>query len=148
MKTFLKTILPLLLFVGVFSACSEPDVWSKVPSRVSQFVQQYWPGQDLSYVANEKDGVCKLTIQNGPSLEFDAAGSWTSIKGGGSPLPSMLIYDQLPDALYRYIEESEATNGVYALSRTASAYDVTLLNSKVSYNISSGQITYVTTPSN
>ena len=144
MKTFIKSILPLVMFATIFSACSEPDVWEKVPSRVSEFIQKYWPGQNLSYVHTAKDGACEVTIQNGPALEFDTSGSWTSIKGNGSIIPSMLIYDQLPDALYRYLEENEATNGVYSLSRTATSYDVTLLNSKVSYNVADGQITYVT----
>lgn len=141
MKTFLKTLLPIALLAALFSACHEPDVWNKVPSSVTQFVQRYWPGQDLSYAATEKDTGYKVIVQNGPTLQFDTAGSWTSIEGNGSTLPTMLIYDQLPDPLYRYLEQTEAADGVYALTRTTTAYRVTLLSTTLTYTPSTGQIT-------
>lgn len=144
MKANIRLLLPIAIIAALFSACDEPDVWNKVPAAVSQFVQKYWPGQDLSYATTEKDGGTQVTIQNGPTIEFDTNGSWTSIKGNGSTIPSMLLYDQLPDPLYRYIEQSEATNGVYNLSRTSTIYEVTLLNTVITYTISTSQITIPT----
>lgn len=141
-NSIFKSIFILSIIALGFASCSEPDAWSKVPDNVSNFLQQYWPGSELTLVSTSKDGECNVTIKNGPSLKFNASGSWTEINGNGSTLPSELLYDQLPDRFYKYIQEMEATNGVYSLKRNSDTYEAGLQNTTLTYNIATGETTF------
>lgn len=56
-------------------------------------------------------------------------------------LPQQFLYDRLPEALYRYIESAEAQNSVYRVVRTRAMIVVTLLDSSIDYDQSTGRIT-------
>lgn len=68
--------------------------------------------------------------------------SWTSVNGEGVPLPPMMITDECPDPLYRYIQEMERTDGVYAMTRNDKTYRVEFLDTYILYTISTGEVTY------
>lgn len=139
--TFLSVI-ALLIFA--FTSCHDSEVLQRVPSHVSQFIEQYWPGTEIISFSNDVDKGCTVTVKNGPTVSFDSSQAWTDIKGNGSPLPSVLLYDRLPEPLYDYIVEMEATDGVYGVSRTSTEYKVVFLDSEVAYDIATGKISYLT----
>ena len=48
----------------------------------------------------------------------------------------------MPEPLYRYLQEMEATGSVYKVSREGGKYTVELLDSYIDYNIATGKIYY------
>lgn len=133
----------LLTLIGIvmFGACSE-DVNDKLPQTISSFVNKYYPNSPVSSFSESKGGEYTVVIRNGAVLQFNSDMAWTSINGNGVPLPPMMIMDECPDPLYRYIEEMERTSGVYALSRTDKIYRVEFLDTYITYTIATGQVTY------
>ena len=137
-RAILSTIFWAVLLLA---ACSD-TVWDQLPSSVSDFVMEYYPGADIKAYATDADGNQTVTIKNGASITFDNDNQWTEINGNGSPLPQVMVNDQLPTALYKYIEELIAEDSVYKVSRTPRKYTVTLADSIIDYDISTGKISY------
>lgn len=137
-RAILSTIFWAVLLLA---ACSD-TVWDQLPSSVSDFVMEYYPGADIKAYTTDADGNQTVTIKNGASITFDSDNQWTEINGNGSPLPQVMVNDQLPTALYNYIEELIAEDSVYKVSRTPRKYTVTLADSIIDYDISTGKISY------
>ncbi|MDE6460040.1 MAG: hypothetical protein K2K52_04300 [Paramuribaculum sp.] len=78
------------------------------------------------------------------SVTFNSSNSWIDVNGNGSVLPSILLYDQLPQKLYNYLLETESTEGVYRISRNSRSYHVELKDTYVDYDIKTGKIDYPT----
>ena len=134
--------LMLVLLSGVLVSCSEDGVdLSDLPEQVSSFVSKYYPGVEVDRWVNSS-GKSTVYLRNSATIVFGntADKSWISIDGNGGTLPQMLVYDQTPTALYRYIEENNAVNGVYSMTRDSKEYKVVLLNSRVTYDIASGKV--------
>ena len=112
-----------------------------LPDDISSFSSQYFPGQRVSDYSESDDGK-RMELANGATIIFNDDNDWVTIDGNGSRLPEVLVYDQLPPALFQYLEEMEAANSVYKLSRTSSIYIVTLDDTYITYDIDSGTITY------
>ena len=132
----------LVLLSGVLASCSEDGVdLSDLPEQVSSFVSKYYPGVEVDRWVNSS-GKSTVYLRNSATIVFGntADKSWISIDGNGGTLPQMLVYDQTPTALYRYIEENNAVNGVYSMTRDSKEYKVVLLNSRVTYDIASGKV--------
>ncbi|MBJ2185067.1 MAG: PepSY-like domain-containing protein [Muribaculaceae bacterium] len=127
----------LLSIVG--TGCHDTDVWDDVPAKIATFLNQYYPNSQLS--SCERTGSdWHVRISDGPALTFDASYNWTVIAGYGETLPQVLLFDQLPPALYDYLEETGSTTGVYSLERDKQCYTVGLSNTSVVYDISTGRI--------
>lgn len=75
-------------------------------------------------------------------MTFDKNYEWTDVNGNGVVLPQQFLYDKLPGKLYEYIESLEAQNSVYRVVRTSTLITVTLLDSQLTYNQDTGDITY------
>lgn len=119
--------------------CRHTDEWDEVPGPIKEFVNQYFPFSQLeSY--NESGATYHLRISDGPGLTFDRNCSWIAIDGYGMPLPQVLLFDQLPPALYDYLQESENLNGVFSIERDTAFYSVTLLDSTLRYSIDTGAL--------
>ena len=134
--------LMLVLLSGVLASCSEDGVdLSDLPEQVSSFVSKYYPGVEVDRWVNSS-GKSTVYLRNSATIVFGntADKSWISIDGNGGTLPQMLVCDQTPTALYRYIEENNAVNGVYSMTRDSKEYKVVLLNSRVTYDIASGKV--------
>lgn len=82
-----------------------------------------------------------MKLRGSDALTFDRNFAWESIDGLGECLPQVLLFDQLPPAFYEYLQDIEATDGVYSLMRDSRSYNVVLLNNSLSYNIETGAIT-------
>lgn len=142
-----RRIIPLVLSLSVLSAailsaCGE-DVWDQLPAGVSQFLAQYFPGVGISSYSSSS-AAYSVELRNDASLRFGSDLKWTEIDGNGSPLPQDLIYDQMPEAVYTYLEQGELTSGVFAVRRDAECYLITLHDSLIRYDIATRKITSVT----
>ncbi|MDE6081040.1 MAG: PepSY-like domain-containing protein [Muribaculaceae bacterium] len=87
-----------------------------------------------------------VRLRNSVMLTFDKQNNWQSVNGYGSTLPQMFLFDQLPPALYQYLQEMESVNGVYGVVRDSRLYRVELKNQSLLYNISDGSITIPANP--
>lgn len=135
--------LTLVLVLGTVVSCKENGVdMSDLPTQVSAFITKYYPGVEVDRWSNSA-GKSTVYLRNSATIVFDntADKNWVSIDGNGGTLPQMLVYDQTPATLYRYIEENNAVNGVYGMSRDGKQYVVVLLDSRVIYDIATGKIT-------
>ena len=140
MKRNTLSSVALALVILLMGACNS-DAWDELPSAISSFVSEYFPfGELQSY--SENGGVEVVQIKKGATLTFDKNYEWTDVNGNGVVLPQQLLYDKLPGKLYEYIESLEAQNSVYRVVRTSTLITVTLLDSQLTYNQDTGDITY------
>lgn len=133
-----------LFCVGGLTSCDYEDELNTPEGKIQYFVSQYYPSTAIENKSTLPSGEIQVVLKNSATILFDQNGSWLSVDGNGTVLPAVLLYDQLPENLYRYIEEMEATDGVYRISRNSSNYTVGFLDSSVEYDIASGKISYIT----
>lgn len=137
-----KTLgLALLLITLTFTACTSSSLLDRLPEKVSDFIEEYFPGQSVSQAEFNDDSTYLVRLHNSVLLTFSKEYNWRSINGYGSTLPQMLLFDQLPPALYQYLQEMESVNGVYGVVRDNNLYRVELRNQSIIYNIHDGSIT-------
>lgn len=136
------------IFLSIFTvvltmlySCQSSEIYNELPSSIESFISEYWPNPDIESFSVTADGGYTVTVKNAITASFDKDYSWTDINGDGMPLPQMFLSDQIPDKLYEYLESVSALNEVFRVSRSATTYDVTLLNSALEYNKSTGEIT-------
>lgn len=119
------------------------DAWDEMPDRAQRFVSQYFPGVEASATSVGSDGQYTVTLRNSATIVFTELGVWLSVDGNGTPLPSTLLFNELPSVFYRYLEEMEVTaDGVYTLRRDDTHYFAGLLETTVGYDIASGRVYY------
>lgn len=143
-----KNILSILLLITgltIIYSCSSDDEWNEMPSPVAQFVAHYFPEQGISDFG-ESDGIYHVKMKNGAALSFSSDYEWISVNGYGGTLPQVFLFDQLPPALYEYIQESNMLNNVYSVTRDSHHYTVALLDSSLIYEIKTGKIIESPTP--
>lgn len=115
------------------------EVWDSVPPKIGRFLNQYYPNAELA--SCDKTGSdWRVRIKDGPGLTFDASQNWIVIAGYGEAIPQALLFDQLPPALYDYLEAVQALNTVYSLERDKEQYTTGLKNTSVVYDIDTGDI--------
>lgn len=141
-NTILTTALGLIILLA--GACNS-DTWDEMPQAIANFVSEYFPFGELeSYT--ESNNIEVVKIKKGATLTFDSNYQWIDVNGNGSVLPSQYLYDQLPDALWRYIEEGENQNNVYRVQRSGGYITILLHSTEIKYNQDTGEITYPSTP--
>lgn len=137
-NAFAIAILTIMSIVMPLTSCSDSK-WGDLPSSIANFISEYFPSSSVeSY--SENNGQYYVKIKNGPSIKFDSSCAWCSIDGEGAALPQVLLFDELPPALYQYLEETESLNSVYELDRDALQYEVGLFDTALTYTISTGEI--------
>ncbi len=135
----LHIILIALMGLAFASCTSDDDVWDNVPAKIAEFLNTYYPNSQLS--SCEKTGSdWHVRVKDGVGITFNSQYEWTNIAGYGETLPQVLLFDELPPALYSYLEEVQALDGVYSLDRDSKQYVVGLSNTSVTYDIESGSI--------
>ncbi|MDE5839140.1 MAG: hypothetical protein K2H39_08795 [Paramuribaculum sp.] len=142
MKSNIYTLIIFFATVLAIAAC-ENEVWDDLPSPVANFFTTYFPGQEVDSYTTTDNG-STATVKGGVSVTFNSSNSWIDVNGNGSVLPSILLYDQLPQKLYNYLLETESTEGVYRISRNSRSYHVELKDTYVDYDIETGKIDYPT----
>lgn len=140
MKGIEKYILVALL-VGLMAlgACSS-NVWDDLPSPIAKFIEQYYPGSTVENY-HELDEGYYVKIKNGATLKFDSELAWTSVDGNGVTLPQVMVYDQLPPALYTYLQGNEEQSGVYSMTRDARFYKLTMSDTVITYDVTTEKVT-------
>jgi len=131
----------VLGMIIVFGACSN-DASEELPSAVSQFITQYFPGMSVKSYNVLSDNGCVVQLASGPTLRFDSENQWMDIDGNGARLPQVLMYDQLPTELYEYLQATEQQADVYVMKRDKYYYKLTMLDTVLTYDIATGKVTY------
>lgn len=134
-----KLLLSLLIFAGLCS-CSSNEDYDNVPEPIISFITQYWPNPVIDSYSHPSSNVYDVNIKDGPSLEFGGDYSWTEIDGNGMPLPETLLFNELPETLYDYLEGGEYLNQVMEMERNNRYYYLDLLNFNLTYDISTQTI--------
>ncbi|MDE7473060.1 MAG: hypothetical protein K2M68_05680 [Muribaculaceae bacterium] len=137
-----KHITRFLIFLSVIlgtTACESND-WADVPSPVASFLHEYFPLQNVSECNHTEDGY-HVKLHNSVAITFDRDYSWTSVNGYGNTLPEMFLFDQLPPAMYAYLQDLSLTRQVYSVTRDKFDYKVALLDYSVTYSIDRGTVT-------
>ena len=133
-------ILILALLAALPFACTDDaDVWDNVPAKIATFINQYYPNSPLSS-CHRVGSDWHVRIKDGPALTFNASYSWVRIAGYGETIPQVLLFDQLPPALYSYLSETSSLNSVYSIERDKTTYTVALSNTSVTYDIATGSV--------
>lgn len=137
-----RVALALSLLVALFllPSCHDSELWDELPAEITEFINQYYPNCDLQSVNNGPNG-CHVRIKDGPGMSFDKDNKWTTVDGYGMPLLQVMLFDQLPPALYDYLQGSGELNSVFSISRDKVKYTVALLNTDVYYDIATGALT-------
>lgn len=138
MRRLIHTLL-LALPLLMATSCSDADVWSDVPSKIGAFLTRYYPNAELAS-CDRTGSDWRIRIKDGPGLTFDASQEWIVIAGYGETIPQVLLFDQLPPALYSYLEEATVLSDVYSLERDKAQYTVGLRNTSVVYDILTGEV--------
>lgn len=138
-KVYIKNIVAIIVILIGAVACSD-SMWDDLPSPVADFISEYFPQQALES-EGWNDDVFYVHMKNSTVMSFDTNYKWRSINGYGSTLPRMLLFDQLPPALYEYLQSMDSTDDVYRVDRNSSRYIVELAESPVIYNIADESIT-------
>ena len=135
-------IIILFLSVGfLLPSCSDnDDVWNSIPKEITEIINQYFPFSQAESCTETPTG-WHIRLKNGPGMTFDKDYSWQSVNGYGMPLPQVLLFDQLPPQLYKYLEETSNLNDVFSMERTRGYYTLMLLDATVNYDANSSQFT-------
>lgn len=136
----MKKILSLLLVCTALWACSSNEEYDNVPEPIITFITQYWPNPVIESYSHPSDGDYKMEIKDGPGLEFDADYRWTMIDGNGLELPQVFLFNELPGKLYEYLEGGEFLDQVFSIQRDSKTYELSLLNSDISYDIATATV--------
>jgi len=140
MKRIRHHIILLITALSIISgACGHSDLWAGLPQKAQSFINQYFPNSGLQSVSASDKGWA-VRISDGPGMSFDTEADWTSVNGYGMPLPSVMLYDLLPEKLYAYLQETENLGSVFGLKRDRTAYTVSLLNTSLKYDIATGEL--------
>ena len=129
-------LLPLAFLAG----CSSNDLYEDMPREIQSFVSQYYPNSQLERFTSS-EATYTVILKNGPTMVFDSDCQWTKVDGNGSVLPQVLLFNDLPPALFSYLQETENTDSVFCITRDSAAYTVKLLTRLLTYDIATGDIT-------
>ncbi len=140
LRHFILCLVGIVTAIAVSSCSDDDNVYNTLPTPISKFVAQYYPGTGVSGFTSA-NGVYTVDVKDGPTITFNKDYSWTSINANGNTVTDVFLYDQLPPALYEYLQSTQATHSVYSVSRDSRHYEVKLLDSMLTYDIATSQIT-------
>ena len=126
-------VIPLcavLMGMLVFSSCDdEKEIrFSKLPQAAQNFILQYFPGDEVTYVQREKDDGRKsydVLLNNGTELEFDENGNWTDVDCKFSRLPEGI----LPEPIATHLAENYPQHTPYKVEKKLGGYEVSVTGS-------------------
>ena len=137
---YLYITLMFAIFMGAGTGCSDNEFYNDLPPEIRNFLAKYYPNTGVeSYTHNAQMYHVKLKSSAGLTCDSEYRGE--VVNGYGAALPQVFLYDQLPPALFDYLQETENLNAVMSAERTPRMYTVALLNDTVTYDIGSGRIT-------
>lgn len=137
----MKKLISILFVLVALCGCQSSDKFKELPEPIMKFVSQYWPNPAIASYTQPTATTYEVVIKNSASLWFDSDYSWTKIDGNGLPLPEVLLYNVLPEKVYQYLDSGSLTGEVFVIERTPREYNLTLLNTYVTYDIGSRTLT-------
>jgi hypothetical protein len=136
---FRYKLLLIAICACLLQSCTNDDIPGQVPSEISQFIAQYYPS--YSYESYQKtSSAYTIKLKSGPCLIFNSKQKWTEVNGNGETLTQYFLFDQLPPAVYEYLQETENLGNVYAVTRSTTEYSISLFDSVLTYEISGSRI--------
>lgn len=126
--------------MAMLSGCTNNNLYEDMPAEIQSFISQYYSGSALASFTSSANSYTVI-IKDGPTISFGSDYRWTRVDGNGSTLSQVLMFNDLPPELYSYLQETENTDSVFCVSRTAKVYTVELLTDTLTYDISTGEIT-------
>lgn len=145
-RPVLQLLLSLIMSVALMSvavSCHGDDEWNEMPQEIADFVSKYFPGEGVgSYTHN--GNTYHVRIDDGPGITFDSDYAWEIVDGYGMPLPQVMLFDQLPPKLYGYLQDSQQLDSVFSMERDSRRYTLSLLNTTLTYDIKTGEISGTT----
>lgn len=130
-----------LLFLAIILSCPScsSDDFVGMPKTITSFLENYYPTYGVENFSKSKLGYW-VKLKSGPGITFGTDMSWTDINGYGQTISQFLMFDQLPPAIYEYLQETENLENVYGISRDAKFYFVSLFDSLLTYQIADARI--------
>lgn len=153
MKKLLSYLFQSLLtavMVVMFTSCEDINVNNEgMPYAISDCADQYFQGRGISSFRELDNGNYEFTVNNGPTIIIDIISNnelnvqydLISYKGDGESMPVNMAFDKLPETLYNYISGVESLNDIYDMVRVDNVIYITLLDTKLEYDIHTGTIT-------
>lgn len=138
MKTLLVKIALIATILFFFIGCGSDEIES-VPKPIATFLSEYFPLQPVSQYGFDGN-TYHVKLRNSSALTFDNTYKWVSVNGYGNTLPEIFLFDELPPALYAYLQDISLTNEVYSVTRDGVTYNVMLLDHSVTYIIATGEV--------
>ena len=115
----MKHVSCLFILLVAFAVCGcSSEAWDEMPDRAQKFVSQYFPGVEASSTAVGADGQYTVALRNSVTIVFTELGVWLSVDGNGTTLPDNLLFNELPMALYSYLQETGFTRFGVTTRRT------------------------------
>lgn len=140
MKVITGYIIAIVVLLTGMTSCSDSQ-WDQLPDKVSEFITAYYPNQTISNQTWENSSTYVVTMRSGEVITFDKSLRWTEVNGHGGLVPQLFLFDELPPALYEYLQATENLSEVFSVRRNSNDYVVELLNQSVIYDIETGAIT-------
>lgn len=140
MKRFYFLIFFCVALMYSTQGCSKNDLYDDMPQSINNFISQYYPNSSLASFSVTDNGYVAV-IKDGPGITFGKDCKWTSIDGYGSTVPQVFLFNELPPALFAYLQETENLDSVFIISRDTKEYRLKLLDTSLTYDIASGKLT-------
>ncbi len=135
-----KFWLVLAILVLPMAACEEDGYLDELPKKIATFVTQHYPGVEVKEYTVTVD-TYHVRLAGGPGLTFDKDCNWLAVNGYGEALPQVMLFDNLPPALYEYLQTGSLTSEVLSMERTSRLYTLVLVDTTIYYDIDTGKIT-------
>lgn len=122
--------------------CSDENDIEALPGKIQRFVSKYYPEISVENYTFT-NGVYGVGLHNSAYLTFDSSMAWTSVDGRGSTLPQMFLFDEMPEAVYQFLESTDALGLVYSATRTSAGFSLHLQNQDIEYDSASGTVSTI-----
>lgn len=136
MKTLLKkTVFALTALVAVsltVTGCEDEHKIKaeKLPEAARTFISQYFSGLDIVTAYKDRDdGVISYDVRlsDGTEIDFDEAGTWTSVDCNLSPVPDGIVPEPILTHLGTYVEGGTQ---VFKIERILGGYEVKIADGR------------------
>jgi hypothetical protein len=136
---FYDTIAAVIMAMTLLYSCQNNEYYNQLPEELTKFIAHYYPNTGIESYSHSNDKYVVI-LKDGPGLTFSSSYAWTDINSNGAVLPQVLLFDQLPPAVYQYLQETEQLHSVFAISRNKKEYTISLLDSMLTYNIATDSL--------
>lgn len=127
MKNIILVAAALLMGLFTLTSCDDDNEikYSKLPDAAKTFIEQYFPGEKVTYIERDTDNGRKeydVKLANGTKLQFDELGAWESVDCRPSPLPTGII----PEAIVTHMVANYPDVLAYKIEKEMGGYEVSI----------------------